>query len=840
LKRLLTTILTFFIAGILYAQPTVGGSYQEMKGQPSNSSKTGYGKISGQIIDENQQPVPFATISLINISTSKTIDGTIADDQGKFSIRNIPAGTFKVNISFIGYDPVVKSSYEITGKGESYDLGMISLAPNVKELDEVVVEGKKELMEEKVDRIIYNAEQDKTTLGGDASDVLRRVPMISVDLDGNVSLRGSSNIKVLIDNRPSTISASSIADALKQIPAEQIKSVEVITSPSAKYDAEGTGGIINIITKKNNLEGASLNVNSSFGFRGSHLGLNAAYRKGRFGMTLGGGGHASYNVISDFYNKQSVMNANGDVQSVTYQRASSLTRRMFGRYNLGMDYEINKYNWINATVRLGMFNFNTHQKNRYTDTYVADTLMNSNLQDIKTLATSTNVDASLNYIKTFEKKGKEFSILTLYSENERNNDFVNKSLNDTDRSLSSAQKNNNAAYNKEFTVQGDYIDPINDNNIIEFGAKNIMRDVTSQYKYYSSGSDGQYSAVNNKGLNNSFDYKQNVTAGYVSYTTSFWKDYSAKIGGRYEYTTINAQFADETKVHVPNYGVFVPSINLSKKLSKGNTIKMAFNRRIQRPSLRYLNPNLNASNPRNISQGNPTLNPEYTSNYEIAYSTYKKQTSVNLSGFMRNTTGSIQQVRQVVGSDTILTTYKNIGTENAYGLSVFANVNLNKKLSLNGGIDSYYAVLNNNVKDPLYNASNQGFVISGRVFGSYKLTDKWALQAFTFMRGRQVQLQGYQTGFYIYSLSLNRSFKDDKGSIGFGAENFITGRVKMINDVQSTFINQHNSNTLHNLNFKINLSLKIGKMSVNDKRRQKGVQNNDLKDGDDNSSSGMK
>ncbi|MEQ8472165.1 MAG: TonB-dependent receptor [Marinoscillum sp.] len=822
-------LFTFLISISLYAQPPAGFS-----GKKSSEPKIGYGKLSGTVIDPGGDPVPFATIALISLADNETKDGTIADESGKFTLKSIPEGSFKISVSFIGFEKVEKSPFEFTGKGENYDLGEIKLISGTQELDEVVVKGERELLEEKVDRIVYNADQDKTAAGGDATDVLRRVPLLSVDLDGNVSLRGSSNIKVLIDNRPSTISANSIADALKQIPADQIKSVEVITSPSARYDAEGTGGIINIITKKNNLQGTSLNVNSSAGLRGSNLGLNASYRKGRTGLTLGGFGRAGYNIKGDFENEQILKDAAGNEISVTNQTASTLTNMMFGRYNLGWDYELNKYNWINASVKFGMFNFKNSQDDRLSQTYQDNDLVSSNLQNVGMDNLSNTVDASLNYIKTFETKGKEFSLLTLYSQNSRVNDFENISEDVDTEEILFRQKNNNDSYNKEFTVQADFVNPIGDKQIIEFGGKNIMRQVTSDYTYFSASGNDPYAEVSGSGFTNIFDYSQNVTAGYVSYKTDFGKDYSAMVGGRYEYTTITANFEDEVDLDIPSYGTFVPSINFSKKLSIGKTIKAGYSRRIQRPSLQFLNPNINASNPKNISQGNPNLNPEYTDSYELSYSTFNKGTSLNFSAFMRNTNGSIQQVREVLGQDTIYTTYQNIGEEDAYGMSVFANVKLGKKIMLNGGVDAYYAVLDNNVSDPIYNASNQGFVMSGRIFGSYKLTDQWAFQFFSFFRGKQVQLQGYQTGFYIYSLSVNRSFKDDRGSIGVGAENFIGGQMNMTSEISSPFIDQYNTNTMYNMNFKINFSYRFGKLSVGQPRRRgKSVDNNDLKEGGD-------
>src|SRR5690606_17060736 len=199
-----------------------------------------------------------------------------------------------------GYEHFEKADIQVRADRPSLNLGNLTLEEEPLVLEEGTVQAQRDLIEEKVDRTIYNAEKDKTTVGGDATDVLRRVPMLSLDLDGNVSMRGSQNIRVLIDNKPSSIAANSIADALKQIPADEIKAVEVITSPSAKYDAEGSGGIINIVTKKNNLQGASLSVNSSAGMRGSNLNLNASLRRGKMGWTLGGFGRGGYNIHGAF------------------------------------------------------------------------------------------------------------------------------------------------------------------------------------------------------------------------------------------------------------------------------------------------------------------------------------------------------------------------------------------------------------------------------------------------------------------------------------------------------------------------------------------------------------
>jgi len=792
----------------------------------------GTGKISGIIMDNGtNQPVEFATIALID-ANGKTIDGTIADAKGKFTIHKISDGKYTVHISFIGYEKITQS-VTLEGKKNDVNLGTIKITEEARQLNEVVVEGKKDLVEERVDRTIYNAENDATTKGGDATEVLKRVPMLSVDLEGNVSMRGSSNITVLINNKPSTIMANSVADALKQIPADQIKTVEVITSPSAKYDAEGSAGIINIVTKKNTLEGLTLNVDAGVGYRGSNLGLNGNYRKGKMGFSLGGFGRSNYNVSGSFENNQTTIDNANTFQTI--QKAGNRSNGIFGNYNLGWDYDINKKNSMTASVRYGLRNNNSYQDGLTSLSYQngSTTPSSSSLRDVVTKDLSGTMDLNFNYTHLFDKPQREFSVLALYSRNDRNNDFTNAILKPTSlgEAITNRFKNENAGLNEEYTIQADFQTPVRDNQMLEIGAKSIHRKVLSEYAYYSAvGADGEYVIQPNTNLSNQLNYNQNVMASYMSYTYSAKNGYSLKGGLRYEYTIINAFTRTEADINIPEYGVLVPSINASKKLKKG-TIKTSYNRRIQRPSIQFLNPNIQASNPFNRTVGNPSLDPEYTNTYEVGYSTFIKGTSLNFTGFVRNTNNSIQSLRHTSG-DTIITNYANIGKENAYGASAFANISIGK-LSLNTGGDVYYADLANNVDDPNQNASNSGWVYSGRMFGSYDLGNRWALQGFGFYRGRRVQLQGYQGGFGTYSLGARKEFKSKKGSVGFGLENFLAPSMKIRNSTETPIIMQKSTTVMNNFSFRINVSYRIGKMSFDQpRRRSRSINNDDMKEGD--------
>ena len=791
----------------------------------------GSAKIVGYLLDStDSKPVEFASVALINKTTGRPVDGTVADQVGKFTITKVAVGSYKLVASFLGYNSIT-IPVEITGKNDDKDLGVISMGSNTQMLAEVTVEGQRALIEEKVDRTVYNAEKDQTNRGGDATDVLKKVPMLSVDLDGNPSLRGSSNIKVLINNKPSTILASNIADALKQIPADMIKTVEVITSPSARYDAEGSAGIINIVTKKNTLQGLTFSFDTSAGVRGSSLSMNGNFRNKTWGMTLGGYGRSQYNVNGQSESIQTT--SNNGILTRNVQTSDTRSNGLFGNYQLGFDWDINKFNSITASSRIGFRNGNSWGDGlRQVRNDKLFSLRNTNSLD-----ESANIDLNLDYTHTFAKPQKEFSILAMMSNNNRTNDFFNDIMNPNSSmsQIMNSIKNINGSVNKEATLQLDYQTPITKLQMIEFGAKIIGRQVNSDYASFlnpTGNNPSNYIKVNLANLpSNVFDYNQNILGTYFSYTLSTKSKWSMKLGGRYEYTDIEASFLKKEgqNLTIPPYGVLVPSFNMSKTFKSG-TWRFSFNRRIQRPGIQNLNPNVNATNPLNISQGNPNLSPEYANNYEINYSKFVKQTYISTALFVRNNTGAINQIRTVVG-DTVKTTSMNIGVENAYGMNININMNLSNKLMIGGGGDFSYMVLKNNVADPLMNASNEGLQSNFRIFGNYNIGNGWGAQLFSFYRPNQILLQGTQGGFGIYSLSMKKDFKNKRGSVGIGAENFLTNGMTIRSETKTPLITQESTNVLRNMNFKINISYRFGKMSFSPTKKKKSVSNDDQKDG---------
>ena len=794
----------------------------------------GSAKLAGVLTDSTSgNPVEYATVALLSLATGKPIDGGISDGRGKFSLKNLPEGQYKLQYSFIGYQTRESKPFTLDKKSD-INLGSVILAPDVRLLGEVTVTGQRALIEEKVDRLVYNAEKDLTARGGDASDILKKVPLLSVDLDGNVSLRGSSNIRVLINNKPSTIVAASVADALKQLPADMIKSVEVITSPSAKYDAEGSAGIINIITKKNTLHGATLTVDAGAGTRGSNLGLNGSYREGKLGITLGGFGRGMYNRSESSLN-QTTFSKLGSQQSI--QNANSNDRPIFGSYSMGFDYDLKPNESLSANIRYGTRNF-VQQQNQLTDLYLNSLFSSTTRRDVLSRNLANSIDASIDYVHTYgvadqKQTQPELSLSVQLSRANVTNNFTANYLNVSGEPLR-RQRNLNDNTNQELTFQADYQTPMGSRQLLEFGGKIIQRQVDSQYEYLFATGGSDLFFTDTKSPSGSLNYGQGIQAGYLSYTYASRSKYNIKAGMRYEHTGIDAYGSNGQRLAIPDYGNLVPSVNVSRPLTKNTTLKAAYNRRIQRPGLQQLNPNVNQANPQNIVVGNPLLNPELTDNVELGLSTTIKKVYLNVSVFGRQTNNEITQVR--IPSDSvqgaIITTFRNIGFEQTVGGNIFGNVQITPKWSINGGLDLYYRVVQGQVaslEGKSVTLRNEGFIVGGRLMTQLQFGKGWAMQLNGFMSGPRIQLQGQQGGFYSYSLGVRRDFANKMGSLGLATDNFFGG-VQMTSTFASPTLMQESVNRLYNQNVKLTLNYRIGKMTFQPKKRKRQQEGGGVQD----------
>lgn len=778
--------------------------------------------LKGVLIDSaTNQPISFATVTAYQAPKKTLVNGAISKDDGGFSMT-LPTGNYTIVFSFIGYQEKQMTA-EIGNQSEK-DLGTIRLFQGATALDEVVVSGQKSTVEQKVDRLVYNPDSEISSSGGDATDVLKNVPMLAVDLNGNLYLKGNQNIKLLINDKPSAIAVTSIADALKQIPADQIKSVEVMTSPSSKYDAEGAVGIVNIVLKKSS-DLSSLSSNGSFEVRGSKVTLNGSLKRQKMIYSGSAFVNYSYNHPGSLNNMQTTTDSQSNTSTI-FQHANTNFNSLRNNYSFNWDFDINDRNSISSSVTY----FNSIDNNFTNKLHTWSATRDISVRDVKNYGNSNTITATVSYQRLFSKPKKEFTVMALFNQGNSNNNNLYSLLDTVDYSNRGYQKNLNNYVNQEMTVQTDFQTPIGRAVLMEVGAKNIARTVSSGFQYFNSGTDNVFTLVANPSLSNSLSYSQNVKAGYLSFDWALSKNYEVKAGLRYEDTSIDANSGDGQRIKIPSYSVLVPSLNLMKKMAGANSIKLSYNRRIQRPSVQYLNPNVQAQNPLNIIVGSPGLSPEFTDNIDVSYSTGLGSANLTMSGFAQSTNNAIQTVKSIQGTDTIRTTYKNTGKLNVIGVNFSGDFSISKKLSLTPNLTLSYSTISG--EDPIQNKtiSNAGMSHHFSISGRYKVNDKIKVELMAFNFGNTYSLQGFSQGWSIFNLSLKKDLKDKRGSIGFTAGNFIPGYIVQRSSVNSPLLQQQTAREIQNLNFKIFFSYQLIRPKKNIASKiKKSINSNDLK-----------
>jgi len=520
--------------------------------------------ISGKVFDKStREPLEYATISIINKQSGKTITGTVADVKGVFSISNIPFDTYQVNIEFIGYEKTTLDNIVLSVEKRSVSIGTIFLSSSTHNLESVTVVGDKPVVENKIDKIVYNVSNDITSQGGAAIDVLKKVPQVTVDIDGNVELQGNSNIRFLINGKPSSVFGNSLSDALASIPASQIKSVEAITNPGAKYDSQGTGGIINIILYDNKMQGVNGNINLSAGSRLENGSLNLNIRHNNFGVNAFFSGNAA--LKSELPYSQNRFAQDTAAKTITNMVQTSRTdfvRNGF-RSGIGFDWNITKNDII--TGSLGYNQFGSSNQGLTNQEQLTTDYSSNPLSDIFTLRNSDSrsrigsTDYSLDYKKKFKNEGQELDIVYDQSNGKPYSNYIQSQSYEGQTVPFSGSLSTNPGTDKEINLSIDYTHPVNKNILIETGAKMVDEDISSIANVSDfDPSLNQY--VSDAFQSYHLNYKMKVYAGYLSTNFKLFNWLNVKAGARYEHTDVNIDFPNTS---VPVYGTFVPSVVLS-------------------------------------------------------------------------------------------------------------------------------------------------------------------------------------------------------------------------------------------------------------------------------------
>jgi ferric enterobactin receptor len=820
MKRLLFILALLPLAERVSAQDT---NPNTTKNNPENVQ--GGITVSGIVTDSiSKEVLEYCSLMLVK-NGSAAEEGITSDSTGYFEFKGVTPGTYTLTVFYVGYNKLERT-ITIDSSGKNIALDKVFMNTGATSLKEVKITDYKQLIEQRPDGIVYNADKDATNKGTTADQLLRKVPMLTVDLEGNVQMRGNGNIKVLIDGKPSTIIASTVKDALKQIPSDIIKSVEVITSPGAKYDAEGTAGVINIITKKNLMKGISGSVYSGLNYRtdqetmNGYGGVYASYRNKNFGLTgnLGGG---RWTYKSDGSTTRTDFPGTAKEQ-VLKQTTNSDGNGPFLWGNLSADYQIDSLQSVQAGFNVNPGNWKTdmNQHTLFPEQSIDYSRVTSNETP------NSNYSFNGGYTKKFRSNPKRvLDILSMYAidNNENNYDLVQK--NNLVNTEDYKEKNRNKSSNKEFTVQADYTHPFaKHGQKLETGLKYINRDVSSDYVLSSWKSGNGTDFTVDPGRTNRLDYTQQVAAAYAQFTSNIGKQLSIVAGARYEYTNIDGALRDNGGKFKSDFHNLLPNAILSYDLKNFNKLKLSYNQRIERPSIGYINPFVNYSDPLNIQYGNPALEPEITHNIELGYSTMFGSSSLNLSSFYRLTNNAIEAVGQVKGNGVSETTYGNIAKNNTLGFNFFGSTRVTDKWMINVNGNLYYKKL----KSTSLNIENDGVQYDLNIYSSFKIMEGLTVEGFAMYNGRQVMLQGTQTGWYFYNLGVKKTILKGKGDLTLVGENFFSPKVKMTTDYQYLNARYLSENMIYARGIRLSFNYRFGKMNF--MGQQKSIDNDDLKE----------
>jgi ferric enterobactin receptor len=792
------------------------------------------GQVNGKIIDAvTKQPVDYATISIFKAGAESPFNGVVSDPQGSFVINGLKYGEYRVTVDFIGYQKKVIDHLTIAKGDLNISLGTILLTPVQNQLKTVDIVSKAPIVENKIDKLVYNVANDLTSQGGSASDVLQKVPQVTVDIDGNVQLQGNANIRFLINGKPSSIFGASLADALQSIPANQIKSIEVITSPGAKYDASGTGGIINIILKDSKIQGINGSVNLSAGTRRENGSFNLNARKGNFGVNaFFNGGEMINSTTINTNDRLSYDDAKGTSDHLFQKGNSAFTR---GGYQSGisLNWSITPKDELTAS---GGFNHFENRNNGLTNQEETkyDLINNNTVSDIFSLRNSNSefsgkyFDYSVTYKKTFAKENQELNILytSSYGNNQFNffqqQDYLNGG------SASSGSMSNNPGKDHETNISVDYTQPVSKNFTIETGAKAVFENINNNI-VTDTLSSGTF--VPDVDQTYGFKYDRKIYAYYLSATFSLFHNFiDGKAGLRDEYTSTSANFPG---TNIPGYNTIAPSATLTHKINESQTIKLSYTYRIERPDYGDLNPFYNISDPHNISTGNPNLKPEIGHNYELGYNnTFKKGANVYIGAFYRHNTNDIQPYSTPFDTLTIggheytnvfLNRRDNIGTETTTGLNLFVSIPVTDKFSLRSNM-----MFADRITTNPGNPDVSGFTYRINLNATYQFPHNLTAEIFGNYNSSQRTIQGTRPAFAFYNLAIRKQLLNKKLSLGLTASDPFNQYINQRSTTTGPGFDQTNLRQVPFRSFGITLNYRFGKLEFKkDKDKDENNNNND-------------
>ncbi|MDP4264653.1 MAG: TonB-dependent receptor [Bacteroidota bacterium] len=736
-------------------------------------------KLSGTLRDSlSGQPLEKATIRLTSPARDSWKKETVTRKDGSFSIPGLAEGGYILTAEFVGYNSLLPK-YILIGANTDTVLD-IYLSVKVKSLQSIVVTSSRSLVENKTDRLVYNVDKDVTSQGAMATDVLRKIPQVTVDINGNVELLGNPSVRFLINGKPSAVFGSSIADALQSIPASQIQSIEVMSSPGARYDASGTGGIINIILKKNRAKGFSGAVNMTAGSRLENGALNLNYKKNNIGITgyFSGSTQLKSRTISGL-ERSSTDTATKNNYYLEQNGNSDFTRYGY-RSGLGIDWDITTRD--NLALSFGHYHFGntnngaTSQHNSEKDKY--DNLI---LDEFSNLYSDTrfnnySFEAGLDYKRKLRKEKQELSLSYNYSMAHNNSPYLQSLNYITNDSIFGGSSSKNPGKDYLSTIALDYTDPVSKHFLLETGVKAEIESLVSNSDVYTF-SPVQYTYVFDDKQSYASTFRRQVYAGYVSGNFSIFKLLDVMAGARIEHTINNASYSKNQNTNIPDYNNFGPSLILSHTFNNQQVLKFSYACRLERPDYRDLNPFVNLSDPHNINTGNPFIKPEIGNDFQLGYNqSFGKDNNLNIVLLYNYNNPDIKsyttfypsyKVGDSVYTDVNVTMRDNIAAEHRWGLNISSTVTILSKLNIRANIQLYDRTTKNIYSTP---PLISGFEYRGNMNVNYPFSHGLVAEAFgNYNSG--IKWQGRRAAFSSYTFALRQQLFKGKGSLGLTAVN---------------------------------------------------------------------
>lgn len=776
--------------------------------------------IRGTVFDSlSSQVLAYATISIFSVSDNKLVNGNISDDKGNFSV-DVPYGNYYAEISFIGYLTMRTKQFSVI-KNQTLSLGSINLSISSEVLNEVVVQGEKSSMELLLDKKVFNVGTDLANSGGTASDILRNIPSVAVDPEGNVQLRGSGNVKILIDGKPSGLVSFKGGSGLEQLQASMIERVEVITNPSARYEAEGQGGIINIVLKKDQTEGFNGSVDAIVGNPANYgLAANLNFR------------HKKINFFINYGAAYRVQNGRGSLYQEVYDNDTTFILQQTSKSG---------YSGINNNIRGGVDIFLT-EKSILTGSYLyrgsnahrtATIVYNdyyNSFSDFKSQTVRTqdedetepNSEYSIIYKRILEGNGHELLGEVKYLDNKESSDqkfdqhtYDSENVEDVSKLVN--QRSVNDETEKQLLFQVDYTKPFSTNGKFEAGLRSSFRNMTNDFLVTDEKGG---SSIPVPGLDNKFIYYEKIVAAYGIFGNKSGR-ISYQGGVRSELTGVNTTLQETGETNPRNYFNLFPSAHLTFDLGKENKFQLSYSRRIGRPSYNDLTPFITFTDNRNYFSGNPNLNPEYSDVYEIGYLKNFENTTFSSSVYNRRTKDKIERIRTVDETGNSVTRPENLNSNISYGVEVTGSFEFTKWWNLGANFNFFHAAIDGTNLMANYKTTTYSWFV--RQTSKFDLPGNFNLQIRGNYEAPQKTVQGSRKALYYMDISLSKEILKGKGTLNLNTlDVFNTRKNRSIFEGDAFY--SESSNQMRRRQVNLTFSYRINKSKAPRKQRDETVQ----------------